>query len=123
MPSSMTSAPAASSRLRASAVVARSGSPAVMYGMKATLRCMNLIQATPQDVQQQRLQAVSVHIAGEGRGARYLPSALSSAIRSLTDCGAAATAVADACAVRVTPFDRMPPFLVLLSVPLCRCLR
>ena len=38
MPSSMTSAPTASSRLRASAVVARSGSPAVMYGMNATLR-------------------------------------------------------------------------------------
>ena len=37
MPSSMTSAPSASSRLSASAVVARSGSPAVMYGMNATL--------------------------------------------------------------------------------------
>jgi hypothetical protein len=35
MPSSMTSAPQASRRRSASAVVARSGSPAVIYGMNA----------------------------------------------------------------------------------------
>lgn len=39
MPSSMTSAPRASRSLSASAVVPRSGSPAVMYGMNAVCLC------------------------------------------------------------------------------------
>jgi len=55
MPSSMTSAPQASRSRNASAVVARSGSPAVMYGMNAV--CDHARHAVPKLIKNPYTQA------------------------------------------------------------------